>query len=155
MIKSKAGKGKARITFTVDPQVGAQVAAVCGDWNGWSPGADVMRPDGEGGFSLTVELAVGRAYRFRYLLDGHRWENDWAADAYKPNDFGADDSVVDLTALPAAARRVTPEAPTARKAPASTKAPVKKEAVKNETAAPARRKTSPPAKSPKPPKPKA
>ena len=105
MIKSKAGKGKARITFTVDPQVGAQVAAVCGDWNGWSPGADVMRPDGDGGFSLTVELAAGRAYRFRYLLDGHRWENDWAADAYKPNDFGADDSVVDLTALPAAAPR--------------------------------------------------
>ena len=42
MIKSKAAKGKASITFTVDPQVGAQVAAVCGDWNDWSPGADVM-----------------------------------------------------------------------------------------------------------------
>ena len=172
MIKSKAAKGKASITFTVDPQVGAQVAAVCGDWNGWSPGADVMRPDGEGGFSLTVELAAGRAYRFRYLLDGHRWENDWAADAYKPNDFGADDSVVDLTALPAAAPLATPEAPTARKAPATTKAPaptkapVKKEApakkkkekkkeeavAKNETAGSASRKTpsaAKPAKSPK------
>ena len=93
MIKSKAAKGKASITFTVDPQVGAQDAAVCGDWNGWSPDADVMRPDGEGGFSLTVELAAGRAYRFRYLLDGHRWENDWAADEYLPNGHGTDDSV--------------------------------------------------------------
>ena len=136
MIKSKAAKGKASITFTVDPQVGAQVAAVCGDWNDWSPGADVMRPDGEGGFSLTVELAVGRAYRFRYLLDGHRWENDWAADAYKPNDFGADDSVVDLTALPAAAPRATPGAPKARKTPASTKTPVKKEAPVKKKASP-------------------
>ena len=61
-----------------------------------------------------VGLEAGRAYRFRYLLDGHRWDNDWAADAYEPNDFGAGDSVVDLTALPAAAPRATPEAPTAR-----------------------------------------
>ena len=134
MIKSKAAKGKARITFTVDPQVGAQVAAVCGDWNGWSPGADVMRPDGDGGFSLTFELAAGRAYGS--ATSGRpRWENDWAADAYRPNDFGANDSVVDLTALPAAAPRATPEAPTTRKAPATTKAPaptkapVKKEAL--------------------------
>ena len=44
-------------------------------------------------------LPPGRAYRFRYLLDGHRWENDWDADAYVPNGFGSDDSVVDLTAL--------------------------------------------------------
>ena len=69
-------------------------------------------------------MAAGRAYRFRYLLDGHRWENDWAADAYKPNDFGADDSVVDLTALPAAAPQATPEEPTARKTP---KAPASSE----------------------------
>src|SRR5690349_18120693 len=134
MIKTKAASGRASVTFTVDPQVGAQVAAVCGDWNGWSPGADVMRPDGEGGFSLTVELAAGRAYRFRYLLDGHRWDNDWAADAYEPNDFGADDSVVDLTTLPIAAPRAMPEVPTVRKAltstkaVASTKAPVEKKA---------------------------
>src|ERR1700687_173926 len=99
MIKSRAAKGKASVTFMVDPRVGAQTAAVCGEWNGWSADADVMQPDGEGGFSLRVDLEAGRAYRFRYLLDGHRWDNDWAADAYQPNDFGGDDSVVDLTAL--------------------------------------------------------
>ena len=97
MIKSRAAKGKASVTFRVDPRVGAQTAAVCGEWNGWSADADVMQPDSEGGFSLRVDLEAGRAYRFRYLLDGHRWDNDWAADAYQPNDFGGDDSVVDLT----------------------------------------------------------
>ena len=51
-------------------QVGAQTAAVCGEWNDWSPDADVMHRDAEGGFSLTVGLDAGRAYRFRYLLDG-------------------------------------------------------------------------------------
>ena len=98
MIKSRAAKGKARVTFTVDPRVGAQAAAVCGEWNDWSADAGVIHRDAEGGFSLTVDLDAGRAYRFRYLLDGQRWDNDWAAQAYVANDFGGDDSVLDLTA---------------------------------------------------------
>ena len=69
---------------------------------------------------MTVDLDAGRAYRFRYLIDGQRWDNDWAADAYVPNDFGGDDSVVDLTglaeAVPAAARRT----PAKKAAPAQT-----------------------------------
>ena len=112
MIKTRKGKGTASVTFTLDPGVGAQTAAVCGEWNDWSPGADVMHRDAEGGFSLTVALDAGRAYRFRYLLDDRRWENDWAADAYLPNSFGGDDSIVDLTALVQAAP------PTAKKASA-------------------------------------
>ena len=117
MIKSRGAKGKARVTFTVDPQVGAQAAAVCGEWNDWSAGAGIMQRDGEGGFSVTVDLDAGRAYRFRYLLDGQRWDNDWAADAYVRNDFGGDDSVVDLTALAEAVPPAARKAP-ARKAPA-------------------------------------
>jgi len=124
VIKSRAAKGRARVTFTVDPGAGARTAAVCGEWNGWSAGADVMRRDAGGGFSVTVGLDAGRAYRFRYLLDGQRWDNDWAADAYVRNDFGGEDSVVDLTAL------AEPVPPAARKTPA------KKEAAKE--AAPAR-----------------
>jgi hypothetical protein len=109
VIKSRAAKGKARVTFTIDPGVGAGAAAVCGEWNDWSADAGVMHRDAEGGFSVTVDLDAGRAYRFRYLLDGQRWDNDWAADAYVANDFGGEDSVVDVTALakavPSAARR--------------------------------------------------
>ena len=129
MIKSRAAKGKARVTFTVDPRVGAQASAVCGEWNAWSADADVMRRDAEGGFSVTVDLDAGRTYRFRYLLDGQRWDNDWAADAYVGNDFGGDDSVVDLTALaeavPPTTRRTSakkaPPAQSAEKAPPAAK----------------------------------
>jgi 1,4-alpha-glucan branching enzyme len=121
MIKSRGAKGRARVTFTLDPGVGAQTAAVCGEWNDWSAGADIMRRDAEGGFSVTVDLEAGRTYRFRYLLDAQRWDNDWAADAYLPNSFGGDDSVVDLTALAEAVP------PAAKKDPAK-KAPVKKAA---------------------------
>lgn len=129
VIKSRGAKGKARVTFTIDPGVGAEAAAVCGEWNEWSADAGVMRRDAEGGFSVTVDLDAGRAYRFRYLLDGQRWDNDWAADAYVANDFGGDDSVVDLTALakavPSAARRTPAKkaspAQSAKKAPPAAK----------------------------------
>jgi 1,4-alpha-glucan branching enzyme len=116
VIKSRGAKGKARVTFTVDPRAGAQAVAVCGEWNEWSADADVMHRDAQGGFSVTVDLDAGRAYRFRYLLDGQRWDNDWAADAYVRNDFGGDDSVVDLTALAEAVP------PAARRTPAKKKA---------------------------------
>ena len=49
MIKSRAAKGKARVTFTVDARAGAQTAAVCGEWNDWSADAGVMHRDAEGG----------------------------------------------------------------------------------------------------------
>ena len=133
VIKSRGAKGKARVTFTVDPGVGAQAAAVCGEWNDWSADADVMHRDAEGGFSLTVGLDAGRAYRFRYLLDGQQWDNDWAADAYQPNGFGGDDSVVDLTALAEAVP------------PAARRAPAKKEAVKKAAPAQTARKAAAPA----------
>jgi len=134
VIKSRGTKGKARVTFTIDPHVGAQAAAVCGEWNGWSADASVMQRDAEGGFSVTVDLDAGRAYRFRYLLDGQRWENDWAADAYVRNDFGGDDSVVDLTAL-------AEEVP-----PAARRAPAKKEAAKKAAPAQTAKKAAPAAK---------
>ena len=129
VIKSRGATGKATVTFTLDPGVGAQRAAVCGEWNDWSTDAGVMRRDAEGGFSLTADLEAGRTYRFRYLLDGERWDNDWAADAYVPNSFGGDDSVVDLTALaeaiPPAAKKAAP-VQTTRKAAAPATKPAKK-----------------------------
>jgi len=42
----------------------------------------------------TVALEPGRSYRYRYLLDGQRWENDRQADRYVPNALGSIDSVV-------------------------------------------------------------
>ena len=69
---------------------------------------------------MTVGLDAGQAYRFRYLLDGQRWENDWAADAYQPNDFGGDDSVVDLTALAEAVPRAARKASAKKETPAKT-----------------------------------
>ena len=38
----------------------------------------------------------GREYTYRYLVNGEEWHNDWAADRYVPNEFGTDNSVVNL-----------------------------------------------------------
>ena len=147
MIKSRGANGRASVTFTLEPAVGAARAAVCGDWNNWSPDRHVMRREPTGGFSLTIDLDAGRVYRFRYLLDGERWENDWAADAYVPNDFGGDDSLVDLTALaervPTATGSGQPAA--AKKAPVKKAAPAKKAAA---TKAAATKKAAPAKKAP-------
>ena len=138
MIKTRAANGKALVTFTLDRAVEARTAALCGDFNEWAGDAHPMERAPDGSFRVTVELEPGRAYRFRYLLDDTRWENDWAADAYVPNNFGGDDSLVDVTAL-------AEHAPGAEAAPTAAPQPVKKAPVK---AAPAKAtKAAAPAKS--------
>jgi len=43
-----------------------------------------------------LDLETGKEYQFRYLLDDDRWENDWDADAYTPNEIGTENSVVSV-----------------------------------------------------------
>jgi hypothetical protein len=119
MIKSIGRGGTASVTFTLDEAVGADHAAICGEWNNWSPDQDIMERV-EGCFRRTVELEAGRTYRFRYLLDGHRWENDWAADWYEPNGHGQDDSMLDLSTPPPETSEATAGASAAADAKATT-----------------------------------
>ena len=99
MIKTRVTETTARVSFELPASVEAESVAVCGDFNDWAPQAHPLHRMTDGGFRADLELATGRRWRFRYLLDGERWENDWAADDYVPNGLGADDSVVDLTDL--------------------------------------------------------
>lgn len=84
------------VRFSLPVSVPATTIAVVGDFNDWSLDRHVMEHRFEGGFDLTVQLEVGRAYHYRYLLDGQRWENDYNADYYAANRYGGDDSVIDL-----------------------------------------------------------
>ncbi len=40
------------------------------------------------GYAYVAEIiiATGRTYRFRYLVDNERWQIDWAADRFAPNE---------------------------------------------------------------------
>jgi 1,4-alpha-glucan branching enzyme len=95
MKKEYSAKGQTcKVTFDLPADVKAKTAALCGDFNGWDPVKHKMKKQKSGGFSVTVSLKAGSSYRFRYLLDGAKWENDWQADQYLPNSFGSEDSVV-------------------------------------------------------------
>lgn len=128
--------GTVNVTFRVPSDVAARTVEVLGDFTGWDPVP--MDPTPDGGFETVIDLRAGAAYRFRYRLDGERWENDWAADGYVPNDYGSDDSLVDLTA--AADEEVSREVPERPARPAKKAAKVAKavkqatKAVKKETA---------------------
>ena len=93
------GSGDTLVAFRLPGEVAETTVSVVGEFNDWSADAHRMRRADEG-FAVVIPLAPGRAYRFRYLLDGERWMNDWAADDYVPNEFGGEDSVVDLTDVP-------------------------------------------------------
>jgi 1,4-alpha-glucan branching enzyme len=92
---SKTGK-YCRVTFKLPADVDSESAFLCGDFNDWDLAATPMKKLKDDSFSVTLSLETGVSYRFRYLLDDGRWENDWQADSYLPNEFGSEDSVLDL-----------------------------------------------------------
>ena len=95
MQKSYTKTGRScRVTFELPSQVEAKNVALCGEFNQWDRNKHSLKRRRDGSFSLTVSLKPGSEYRFRYLIDGGKWENDWAADKYVPNVFGTEDSVV-------------------------------------------------------------
>jgi len=97
-IKKQYVKSKkiCKVTFRLPKAAvrNASTAAVTGDFNSWDRMAAPMKLLKNGEFTATLELDIGREYRFRYLIDDNIWENDWHADKYVPNSFGSDDSVV-------------------------------------------------------------
>lgn len=95
--KSPQGTKRCKVTFELPAEVSAESVNLCGEFNDWSLTATPLTCRKDGRFGVTVMLEVGRSYRYRYLVDGEQWENDWAADAYTPNEYGGDDSVIDLT----------------------------------------------------------
>lgn len=75
--------------FTL-PFMRAEVAGIratrcrSGEFNERSAENTELERDG-GSWRAAVALRPGRSYRYRYLLDGERWENAWQADGYVPN----------------------------------------------------------------------
>lgn len=90
---TKTGRS-CRVTFELPSEVNATRVWLVGDFNEWSQTSTPLKRRKDGSFSTTLSLKPGREYRFRYVLDGDRWENDHAADRYLPNDHGSEDSVV-------------------------------------------------------------
>ena len=82
------------VTFTLPAHVQAESVALCSDFNDWSVETIKLARNGDGTWQAMVPLERGRTYRYRYLLDGQRWENAWHAVDYVPNPYGTEDSLV-------------------------------------------------------------
>jgi 1,4-alpha-glucan branching enzyme len=105
MIHREAAKnpGYVRVTFELPSTMWAERVNLVGEFNGWDTTATPMTHNRQdANWRVTVELAAGRRYRFRYLVDGREWLNDWHADDHVDNPYGSYDSVVDLTGFGAA-----------------------------------------------------
>jgi 1,4-alpha-glucan branching enzyme len=87
-----------KVTFRLPREIAgvAQKASLVGDFTNWEKGALPMKRLKSGDFEITLELPSNAEYRFRYLIDDCRWENDRHADEFKPNPFGSEDSVIIL-----------------------------------------------------------
>jgi len=82
------------VTFTLPAEVSADSVVLCGEFTRWEADGIPLDRAPDGTWRTTVALPPGRSYRFRYRLDGERWENAWDADEYLPNDYGSTDSVI-------------------------------------------------------------
>ena len=87
-----------QVTFVLPREAAPEAESVCvlGEFNSWAQDAHPLKKHKNGDFTATLELETGRSYRFRYIIDGWKYENDWYADRYEPNPYGGEDSVVVL-----------------------------------------------------------
>lgn len=84
-----------KVTFMLPKEAveNAETVAIFGDFNQWQEGI-MLTKQKDGSFKTAVELEKGRSYEYRFLINGEKWENDWAAEAYVPTPFGTFNSVV-------------------------------------------------------------
>ena len=85
-----------KVTFKLPKEAApdATVVTIVGYFNNWNETETEMKKLKNGDFKATLELSSEKEYRYRYLIDSSRWENDWQADEYVPNPFGCDDSLI-------------------------------------------------------------
>ena len=85
-----------KVTFRLPKEAVGYASDVylMGEFNNWNHTPLQKLKNGE--FKVTLDLEPGKEYKFRYLIDGKKWENHWNADKYVPNAYGTEDSVVML-----------------------------------------------------------
>ncbi|MFM9949968.1 MAG: isoamylase early set domain-containing protein [Saprospiraceae bacterium] len=152
MLKKEYLKNKptCKVTFTLPAEAinGVSEVQVLGDFNNWNHEQGVKMKSVKAGFETTLELAAGRYYEFRYLLDGNIWANDPAADDYHATPYGVYNSVVKIdevattTATPAAKAPVAKVAKATAPKATETKAVAAKAPAAEKTTAPAKKTTA-------------
>lgn len=76
---------------------GAKKLYLVGEFNAWNTKKTPMKKLKDGSFSVTMDLASGRNYEYRYLTDSGDWLNDTKADRYDYSAFAGGDNCVVTT----------------------------------------------------------
>jgi 1,4-alpha-glucan branching enzyme len=87
-------KDECEVEFVLATAQAREVALVC-EANGWEP--IEMKKNRKGTFRTRLRLPKEQQFQFRYLVDGEAWINDETADAYRPNQFGGENGILDTT----------------------------------------------------------
>jgi hypothetical protein len=74
------------VDFVVPPEVGGVYVDLVAEFGAWVPMP--MDPRDDGSFHMRIRLEAGRSWRYRFLVDGDRWINDWDAHDYVIDDGG-------------------------------------------------------------------
>lgn len=118
--KERTAGGKVKVTFSMPALEGVTDLYLVGSFNDWSDTGTPLVRGADGSWSAALTLETGWAYQYRYRDQDGGWHNDWAADSYVPNEFGSENSVVDLTdagLAPSSATTAESKAETAVKKP--------------------------------------
>ena len=84
-----------RVTFSIPEEWAEKDVKLVGDFNDWDKKSDSLEKKKDR-WEITMRLKPENTYRFKYLIDGEKWENDDDADRYVANEYGSEDSVVEV-----------------------------------------------------------
>ncbi|MEM9340814.1 MAG: isoamylase early set domain-containing protein [Bacteroidota bacterium] len=101
MIKKQPLKSKSvcKVTFGLTKkEIGrADKVYLVGEFNNWNESTTELTKLKSGDFKLVLPLESGKAYQFRYLVNGTDWVNDSQADRYVNNGVSNDtNGVIEL-----------------------------------------------------------
>jgi 1,4-alpha-glucan branching enzyme len=88
-----------KVTFRLSKEEAndAKQVFLVGEFNKWDEVGTPMKALKNGYFTVTLDLEIGRDYRFRYFFDHLYWGNDPEADRHEYCSFGnCDNSIVSL-----------------------------------------------------------
>jgi 1,4-alpha-glucan branching enzyme len=131
--------GKVEVTFRMPPMDDVVELYLSGDFNAWHVKGLPLNLESDGTWVGKLILEAGKSYRFRYHDNQGTWHTDYEADRYVTNDFGSDDSVVDVIAVA--------KEPLKAKPAKKTKAPGVKSGSSKKTKAAEKKKSKPVGKS--------
>lgn len=84
-----------KVKFSIPGEWADKEVAVAGDFNDWDTRSDKLEKNNNK-WETILRVKPNQTYRFKYLIDGEHWENDDSADAYEPNEFGTEDSLLEV-----------------------------------------------------------